>query len=285
MFYLTCPDDIPRHTQWDIAHAVSSDLTTWERKGTVVKRGEEKEWDYSCATGSVIRFNGRYWMAYTGNWRGPVAAVGLAVSDDLSSWKKCDYNPVTTIDTRYYEPVGSGERTFPHWRDPFLFEHDGRVYHYTCASKNYGSPDSRGTVGFARTEDMVHWEVLPPPELDEVAQELECPQLRSNDGTYYLIFSSHPSLFSQRVQEQYADTLRQSTYCMTAPSPFGPFTSGPVRPIVPPDFPEQPYACQIVQWQGKWYLLGTVWNETQDYVCDPMPVTPTPQGLEIKQLR
>ena len=65
-FYLTCPDTQPRHQCWDIAHATSRDLIHWTKHGVVLPKGQAGEWDCSClSTGSVIRFDTRYWMAYS----------------------------------------------------------------------------------------------------------------------------------------------------------------------------------------------------------------------------
>lgn len=37
--------------------------------------------------------------------------------------------------------------------------------------------NERGALGLARTRNMLNWEVMPPPPMAPVAQELECPQL------------------------------------------------------------------------------------------------------------
>lgn len=115
-FYLTCPDTQPRHQCWDIAHATSRDLIHWTKHGIVIPKGQDGEWDCSClSTGSVIRFDNRYWMAYSGKWDGEIVQIGLAVSDDLHTWKKCNWNPVCKPDGELYAKRGRGVRTFCHW--------------------------------------------------------------------------------------------------------------------------------------------------------------------------
>lgn len=120
-FYLTCPDNIERHTAWDIGHATSRDLVTWQLHDPVLRKGDPGTYDGICpATGSVLRFRGRYWMAYTGNWSGPEPTVAIAVSDDLFNWEKLPENPVTRIDPRYYDDIPRRPpRDWLHWRDPF----------------------------------------------------------------------------------------------------------------------------------------------------------------------
>jgi hypothetical protein len=43
----------------------------------------------------------------------------------------------------------------------------------------------------------------------------------------------------------------------------------------------QPYANQIVFWKKQPFLLGTVWNEEQDFICNPIPVEFTERGVKV----
>jgi beta-fructofuranosidase len=288
-FYLTCPDTIARHTAWDIGHAVSHDLVHWDIQDLILHKGEPGSYDGICpATGSVLRFQGRYWLAYTGNWHGPNPTVALAVSDDLYHWEKCPFNPVTRIDPRYYEKYGIPPIDFPHWRDPFLFEYEGMVYHYVCARSKDGKDDFRGTVGVAKTKNMHQWEILPPPDIDPVAMELEVPLLHTWGGRYYLMFSTLPELFSETFRVRYPEVqYKQSSYAMVGPGPFGPFRIHGNGQIIPPDYPIQPYANQVVWWKEHPFLLGTVWDDDaggktarQDYICNPIPLQFTETGIQ-----
>ena len=284
-FYLTCPNTIERHTSWDIAHATSTNLTDWTLHGVILRKGEPDAYDGRCpATGSVIRFKDRYWLAYTGNWNGPQPVAAMAVSDDLFNWEKLPNNPVTQIDPAYYDDTPRRPpRDWLHWRDPFLFEYEGAVYHYVCANKNNGPIDERGTLGLAKTTDMLNWEVLRPPQVDPVCTELECPQVHHVDGRCYLIFSAMPDFFSTAFQQRYSGQLRTfSSYAMIGESLFGPFHIHGSGQIIPFDFPLTPYANQIVFWQGQAYMLGTVWDDEQDFIIDPIPVEFTETGIKFK---
>ena len=256
----------------------------WQIHDLALFKGVSGAWDGICpATGSVIEQGGRFWMAYTGNHAGPDPSVGLAVSHDLFRWRKCEWNPATRPDARFYELRGSGARALEHWRDPHLFRHDGWIYHCVCASRNVGQSDERGTIGLARTRDWRVWEVLPPPDVQPVAQELEVPQLREMDGRWYLLFCTHPQLWSASWRRKHPDETAQSgNYAMVSSSPFGPFELRDPRPIVPFDFPFQPYAAQIVEWRGKHYLLGTLWLDGEvDAICDPIAVAFGPNGIRM----
>jgi beta-fructofuranosidase len=160
---------------------------------------------------------------------------------------------VTSIDPRYYDAEPAPPpRNWLHWRDPFLLEHEGVVYHYVCAKRNDGPVGQRGTLGLAHTRDMKHWEVLPPPDVEPITMELECPQVYGVAGRYYLIFSTAISLFSEAFRARYFEAgERWSSYAMVGPTPFGPFRIHGTGQIIPLDYPIQPYANQVVFWQGQ----------------------------------
>jgi len=280
-YFLTASDTNPpstRHTNWEIGHAVSGDLSTWTDRGIVLRPGPQ-DWDgHHLATGSVLRFQGRFWMAYTGHPRGEdptIQRVGLAVSDDLHAWEKFGDKPVTEVDERYYERATSGQRPFMHWRDPALFLNGDHVYHVVCARCRHGEAAGRGSVGVARTADMAHWEVLPPFALEPFAEELECPSILTLNQKWFLVFSTHRHLIAPSRREAGPEaSLRSGTYSMVSDSPLGPYrfcgmierTSAPV------------YAGQIVVWKGRPYLLGTR-TDRRDTISDPLPVTADAHGI------
>ena len=274
-FYLTCPDTQPRHHCWDIAHATSQDLIHWTLHGIVLRKGAAGDWDCDClSTGTVIRFNGRYWMAYSGKWNAELVQIGLAVSDDLYSWEKCSWNPVCWPDGTLYALQGRGERTFCHWRDPFLLEDSGSVYMLTCATSPDAPADGCGTLGICRSEDMQHWTLLAPIVIEPITQELECPQIIQMENRYILLFSSYEKLFCRRLQQKYGESLRQTSYYMTAESRWGPYRFEEqlcLLPIYASDSDRSvQYANRLIQHDGTWYLIGTVWSEAGDYIADPM---------------
>lgn len=285
MYYLTWSNAIPpeeRHHHWDIGHAVSTDLTNWQFAGIALSKGAPTDWDGGrLATGSVIRREGRYWMAYTGHRLGETPdfqRVGMAVSDDLCVWEKQPGNPVTEADGTHYERESSGRRPIPHWRDPFLLDTGSEVLHAVCARRMDGPADRRGTLGLARTNNMRDWELLPPVEHDRIAEEFEVPQLYAVGGRFYVVFCTHPDLLSAEFRARFpGHPFRSCDYSMVGESPLGPFRIHGTGEIVPPDWPEHLYASQLVQWQGDWYLLGTVMGA--DRISDPVPIVADETGV------
>lgn len=279
-FVLVCPEGTPRHLAWDVGHASSADLRTWTWHGIALRRGPPGAWDGTClATGSVLRRGDRFWMAYTGNWLGPWPAVGMAWSTDLQRWNKLDANPVTAIDERIYTAASRGQRRFPHWRDPFLFEVDGVAHQLVCATDAAGEGPA-GAVGVARSRDLVRWELLPPLDVEPFAEELECPQVVQAAGRYYLVFSTPAGL---RLRDGTAPPGEAGhVHAMVGDGPLGPFRVLDPAPLFPAGMPGRPYAARIVEHGGRLLLLGTIWSGSGDRISDPYPVVATAQGLEVR---
>jgi beta-fructofuranosidase len=278
-YFLVCPEGTPRHTAWDVGHASSEDLRRWTHHGIALRRGPAGAWDGEClATGSVLQRGGRFWMAYTGNWLGPRPAVGMAWSTDLHHWQKVGANPVTAIDERFYTAASRGRRRFPHWRDPFLFEVDGVAHQLVCATAA-GSEGPAGAVGAARSRDLVHWELLPPLDVEPFAEELECPQVVSHAGRHVLVFSTPAGLALSEGAA--APGTEGAMYAMVGEGPLGPFRAADPAPLFPAGMAERPYAGRIVALGGRLFLLGTTWSDAGDRISDPIPVELTATSVRV----
>jgi beta-fructofuranosidase len=222
-------------------------------------------------------------MGYTGHKMDEVPftqRVGVAVSDDLANWDKLPENPTTEAAAPLYEPVSSGHRTASIWRDPFLFDTGEEVIQYVCARRTDGDVSDRGTLGLARTRDMRTWELMPPPDHDRVADELEVPQVHRIDSLYYLVFCTHPKWLAPAFRERFpGHAFRSTDYSMVGESPLGPFRvhgTGEITPA-PPDYHQ--YAGQLVHWGGDWFLLGTARDDSGWWLTDPKPVRADDTGV------
>ncbi len=264
-FYLMKPTNEDPLSPNGIGHATSTDLACWDTMDTALIHDATERWDEQSAAhlavGSVLQHEDRYWLAYTGNTsitRKNEAAVCLAVSDDLLSWEKVTYNPVTRVDPLYYERWSAESEQSVHWCTPFLFAYDGWVYHYVCASRRSGPADQRGTPGLARTNDMINWEVLPPPILESILQSMDVPQLYAENGRFYLVFFAHASDFAHDFTARYRSELTSTMYSMVSPTPFGPFRMHGSGRIIPLESSLQIAAAQIVRWREEHHLLCSV---------------------------
>ncbi len=283
-FYLTTPMNESCSTHGEIGHAISTDLTSWDILDLALTHDEAEVWNEAhTAIGSVLYYADRYWLAYTGNTGDSSrkeTAVCLAVSDDFVRWEKVAYNPVTRIDPLYYERWGSAGKQGVHWCSPFLFSYDGWVYHYVCACRKSSPPGQCGTLGLARTRDMITWEVLPPPILEPILQNMDVPQLYYMNRRFYLVFFAHAHDFTTDFVARYGAELTSTMYSMVSPTPFGPFRMVGSGRILPVTSAQEGVAGQIVSWQGQHYLLCSVQMEEQNKELLPIQVQFTPAGVK-----
>lgn len=295
-YFLTQPDSTSlneRGLHWDTGHAVSTNLVDWEFVGLAMSRGMPGEWDgHKLSTGSVIKRDGRFWMAYNaqdfGKYEVPprerrqsnIQRVGVAVSDDLYNWIKYEDNPVSEADPDIYQMDGT-------WRDPFMVEMDDRVYHYVCAAPSKNDVSSVGTVGLAWTNDMLNWNIEPPVKTDAVAKRMEVPQVYKIEDLYYLNFCTSTGWLLDDFKNQHpGHEFVNADYSMVSESPMGPFKMYGTGEIFPSDSKLIPYASQLINWKGEWVLLGTVMNARRgigpDFVIDPVPIEATQEGIRAK---
>ena len=285
MFFLTMPPG--SKVDLDIGHAVTQDLVHWDYLGLALTRGDQGSWDdKNLATGSVILRDGKYWMAFTGHKLDEplfVQRVGMAVSDDLERWEKLPDNPTSEADPSYYELVSTGRRTLTHWRDPFLLDTGEEVLQYVTARRTEGDITKRGTVGVARSTDMVSWEALSPLEHDRITEEMEVPQVYAINGRYYLVFCTHVVHLSPSFTSRFpGHAFRDTDYSMVSDSPMGPFRLHGTGEIMPKAPPTWFYASQLVTYEGEWFLLGTVRDDAGGTsISDPIPVVADETGIHV----
>jgi beta-fructofuranosidase len=292
IFYLQAPrslkKEILRHWHVSVGHAVSGDLRSWEVLPDAFgpAPADSNAWDnYTTWTGSIIAHDGRWYQFYTGSNRaeqGLIQRVGVAISDDLLTWTKHPGNPVLTADPRWYEEL---DQTMWHdqaWRDPFLFQHDGRFHAYITARGLQGEPSGRGVVAHAVSDDLLNWECRPPVSEPGEFGQLEVPQLVEIDGRHFLLFCTGYNEFSKarRARLDVPDVI--GTHYLVGDGPLGPFRMIEDE-FLQADHAGSLYAGKVVQDpQGNWVLISTrAWTGDGGFVGeigDPQPLRVTADG-------
>ena len=249
--------------------------------------GPSGAWDdLATWTGSVIEHEQLWYMLYTGISRaeaGLVQRIGLAVSDDLITWRKHPGNPVIEADGRWYELLDLTSWRDQSWRDPWLFRspRDLAFHALITARSATGDADGRGVVAHARSADLVHWEVMPPVTAPGEFAQVEVPQFLQLDGHQHILFSAHPEDHSrQRVNR--LGPGQEGTFTFTASASSELFRPS-AAPIVPEDGPLGPlYAGKLVEAApGDWRFLAFRAGTGDDFVgeiTDPLPVRQLPDG-------
>lgn len=278
-YFLQAPRSIShpemRHDLARIGLATSENLVDWTYHGEIMSLGDPGSWDDMTQwTGSVIRHDGVAYLFYTGRTKtesGLVQRIGLAVSDDLRSWRKIDGNPVLEAASPWYIAPAPDGRTRSDCRDPWvLWNNDRWLMYYTASAP--GEPwDARGVVGIATSDDLVRWSPGPPVVAPGVFEEVEVPQVFPLGDRWVLLFCTgkHATRNGQKA-------TWNGTHYYLADSPFGPFTLAP-EPLLQADEIGTNYAARAVldPWFGNYLLAWHRFDDDGAFVgalTDPFPL-------------
>jgi beta-fructofuranosidase len=249
--------------------------------------GPHGAWDdLATWTGSVIEHDQRWYMLYTGINRaegGLIQRIGLAVSDDLMTWRKHPGNPVIEADGRWYELLDLTSWRDQSWRDPWLFRgpRDGAFHALITARAATGAADGRGVVAHARSADLVRWQVLPPVTAPGDFAQVEVPQLVRLGGRRHILFSAQAEDHSRHRVSRLGPG-QEGTFTFTASAPGDPFRPS-AAPIAPEDGPLGTlYAGKLVEARpGDWRFLAFRAGLGEAFtgeLTDPLPVHQYPDG-------
>ncbi len=182
-----------------IAHAVSDDGMSWRRVKNALFVGEPGQWDddmlWTMHVSPDPHRPGSWRMFYTGLCRaeyGRVQRVGLARSDDLYTWTRCDGGgyPLEVSGSWYETSIDEG-RNWVSFRDPFFYhdpERDTQLL-LTSARINTGPVIRRGCVGLARETGPDQFSFDAPLYVPGLYDDVEVPNLLRLNARYYLIGS------------------------------------------------------------------------------------------------
>ncbi len=202
-FYLQLPKAVGMERRWKnndfykhVGHATSDDLRHWKDLGPALGALSGTWNDRHIATGSILKHEGRWWMFFTG--RGTKGdGVGLALSDDLSSWKTEPEPVMPLIDTfadKCERPfISSWQGQSRRWigiSDPYILPEpqDGWFYLVLCARVLEVPLAQSGCLALVRSRDLRHWEEAGILSWPQCFERMETPQLWRHDGRWYLSF-------------------------------------------------------------------------------------------------
>src|ERR1035441_5404610 len=175
------------HMHW--GHARSRDLVNWDHLPIALGPSEEKGEKHIYSGGATLARDGRPRLVYTSiGDREPEQWMASPLDDDLLAWTKSDRNPILTTAAHGKLKVGD-------WRDPFLFQEQGRTY-MVCGGNISGRRwGGGGAVQLYRAEndDLSEWKHLGTvfAYRNREVMNIECPNLFPLDGKWVLIISPH----------------------------------------------------------------------------------------------
>ncbi len=249
-----------RHNKSSVGHARLTSLGWKEIDGApAFEKGEAGAWDdLSIWTGSIIEAEGgAYYMFYTARssedapvwtpheWQRP-QNIGLAVSDDLRSWRRTEISKASPV---IANPGTASIYDGVSWRDPYVVRgEEGDFFAFICARlkpKEEASIDAGGAVVYLKSRDLEKWDsraAQPLVHSDEFYQ-MEVPQVfwrKTAEGKrLYLLFCAQEKDCSRarRVRMPEAE-CRTGTYYMMSrllPLDYGemPSLEEPARLLAP----------------------------------------------------
>lgn len=237
LFHLEAPRELPpaeRHHHARVGHAVSTDLTDWERVGVALDAADDPEaWDSkSLWTGWALTHEGTHYLFYTGRREsegGHTQRVGVATSEDLRTWERHPANPILTADEgRYAGRDVSCDGTVA-WRDPCVIRDpepdSGDWLAFVTARDRERPRGERGCVARARSPDLIDWTVEEPALSPGRFRDVEVPSLHERDGRWYMLFAVQAPWYAS----DYAATLdpagpQTGVLYATADAPAGEWT-------------------------------------------------------------
>ncbi|WP_175517694.1 glycoside hydrolase family protein [Planctomicrobium piriforme] len=233
-YYLQVPQAIgsandwsARHDLQQIGHATSTDLIHWQDQGPVVTP-MPRLWRSAIATGSVARHDGKWFMPFSATG-GKDSVVGMAVSNDLNTWKVPGDGPLVT--SQAYPGEWQGRKL--QWKalaDPYLYPEpiDG-WYYMLINARVQGDPlNSAGCIGVLRSRDMQAWESAGVFSYPQWCDRMETPCVWKHGDRWYLCFGTahdqteFPEKWTNSVPESLKKKLRVNAI-FTADQFTGPY--------------------------------------------------------------
>lgn len=183
--------------------ATSGDGVHWHDHGWAIRASDKMV--HFLGTGSVWpdpKQNGRFLCNYSehrlddsGNRR---QCILFAWSDDLIHWNKFGDDHIFWIDERYYERYGR-------WDCIYAVPRPDGGYFGTWTATPKGRKDQNGGIGFGISADGVHWQALPPAEVQPDADESGA--MVNINGTIHAMFGHFGAALKAGMYAYQADSF------------------------------------------------------------------------------
>ncbi len=277
-----------RHWSATHGHAVSTDLVSWQHRGTCFAPAPAPAWD-DCTTwtGSVVRGDDDLWhLFYTGSSRaerGLKQRIGHAISSDLHDWHRVGDGQCLDLSGDVYEDYTPGRWHDRAMRDPWVMRDpagNGWLMFFTARANATAEPNAAGAIGLATSADLHAWTLRDPVFVGGFGQ-LEVPQVLRIGQRWYCLFSTSGNHWSAAYTERAPQAPVTGTHYLFADDPRGPWAIAP-GPFLDGSSPCRRYAGRIVQTPEGMRFLGFAHQSENGgfvgHVMEPEPIETDSEG-------
>ena len=260
-----------------LGHAVSDDLVHWEERPLALPPGPAgSQDDLQPWTGCAVAHEGSFYLYYTmraAESNGVCQRIGLARSDDLDHWERYPGNPIITPDPQWYvsedAPLPGG---IVDCRDLLVVpdpEGRGWLGFYAAMTPAEELPEG-AVIAAVRSDDLIHWEHLPPAYAPKKYSVMEVPDVFYLDGSWYMTclvghFYGNRGLFCD------PHPVRGTIYAV-ADRPEGPYREIEDDNVLMAGDSEGGYSCRSLMFEGQRYIFYTQTIPSGAILSPPMRV-------------
>jgi beta-fructofuranosidase len=264
-----------------LGHAVSRDLIHWEESALALTPGGSGEYDdMQPWTGSIWKEEDIFYLYYTMRSTQDMARgqrIGVAFSRDLKTWERYEGNPVIEPDPRWYvsheQPLENG---VVDCRDLVVVKHpkdDGWLGFY--AARVHGEELGEGAViALVRSDDLLHWEHLPPAFAPESYACVEVPEVFELNGRWYMTCLTSHGYGNRGIYRDNA--IVSGTIYAVSDTPEGPYRELEEDHLLFGGDASSGYSFRSFCFGGKRYGMYT--ERESNTLSPPFEVRTTPEG-------
>ena len=265
-----------------MGHATSIDLLHWKECDSILPPCDKSFDIHQKWTGSTIKFKDKFYLFYTMRC-GAFQRIGVAISDDLYSWKEYENNPVLIPDKKWfitYDGEKSNDARWPNQvdcRDMLVVKApQGGFYGYFAAAADTGRTTPVGVIGIAYSEDLLHWEqkgIVYSPQYIATVEMMDVFEL---NGKWYMTLLSG-NFYGSRTA--YSDPyVSKVTLYAVADNPEGPFVENMTDNVFIGGSDKSGMCCRNIDYKGKKRVTYIDNNNANQTMCIPKVITVTEDG-------